>query len=170
MSAGNPIGFINKGAGKLVTCFCLSAAALLLITGVAKIVSALGTSPILANPDPIFGIRLNYLLLSVGLIEMAIACFCLPRTTRSLGLVLVAVISLQFLGYRIGLWLTDWRGYCSCLGSLTEAIHLSQRHADLLSQAILAYLLLGSIFLLARNRKRRTNPGSADGIPDTVVG
>ena len=142
--------------------FIISAGGLLFITGAAKIASALGKSDILGKPDPIFGIHFNYLLLSVGLIEIVIAVLCLPPNNQNLALGLVAALSLNFLGYRVALWLTHWPGYCPCLGTLTQAIHLSRHHANLLTLIILIYLILGSLAFLARSwRARKGKLGSA---------
>jgi hypothetical protein len=140
----------RQGVGG-VRLFIVSSGILLFVTGAAKLISALGNSAVLAKPDPLFGIHFNYLLLSVGLVELVIAVFCFTSANRNLVLGLVALLSINFLGYRIGLWLGDWPGYCPCLGSLTEAIHLSRRHANLLTLIILIYLLAGSSSLLARS-------------------
>jgi hypothetical protein len=149
MILGVPSRSFYKSAGRLVALFVISAGILLLLTGAAKIASAFGRAPILAKPDPIFGIQFNYLLLSVGLMEVAVAFVCFAHTNQNLALVLVAAISINFLGYRVALWLTHWPGYCPCLGTLTQTIHLSPKRADSLTQVMLTYLLLGSVSLLA---------------------
>jgi hypothetical protein len=138
--------------GKWARQFIFSAGVLLFVTGVAKIISALGKSAVLGKPDPIFGIHFNHLLLSVGLIELAIAVVCLTSPNRNMALGMIAVLSVNFLGYRIGLWLIDWPGYCPCLGTLPQAIHLSRHDANLLTQIIFIYLIVGSILLLAHSR------------------
>jgi len=139
---------IPKGT-KWAKWFILSAGILLFITGIAKIVSALGRVAVLGKPDPVLGIPFNYLLLSVGLIEVVIAVLCVLQENQSLALGLVAAISVNFLSYRAGLWLIQWPGYCPCLGSVTQAIGLSVHHANLLTMLILIYLLLGSFSFLA---------------------
>lgn len=143
--------------------FILSAGVLLFITGAAKIISALGKSAVLAKPDPMFGVPFNYLLLSVGLLELFITVVCLLPAKQNIALGLVAALSINFCGYRVGLWLTHWEGYCPCLGSLTQAIHMSRHQADLLTRAILVYLMLGSFSFLASSswalkEKRRSAP------------
>jgi hypothetical protein len=135
--------------GKTSRLFILGAGVLLLATGAAKIVSALGSSAVLAKPDPIFGIHFNYLLLAVGLIELVVASFCFTSANQVLVLQILALLSINFAGYRIGLWLGHWKGYCPCLGTLTQAIHLSRRQANLSTLIILIYLLAGSLFFLA---------------------
>ncbi len=131
--------------------FIISAAILLLITGMAKIISALGKSEVLGKPDPILGMHYNYLLLSVGLIELGVAVFCLTTASQKMALGFVAVLSINFLSYRVGLWLIHWRGYCPCMGTLPQAIHLSREQADLFGQIIFIYLISGSFFLLTRS-------------------
>lgn len=143
-----PCSFVAH-KGKWSGLFLFSAGGLLFVTGTAKIVSALGKSAILAKPDPIFGIPFNWLLLSVGLIELAIAVLCLTSTRRERALGLVAALSINFLVYRMALWLVGWHGYCPCLGTLTQAIHLSRHSANLLTQMILIYLISGSCCFLA---------------------
>lgn len=135
--------------------FLVSAALLLCITGVAKVVSALGTAPVLAKPDPIFGIRFDHLFMVVGVIELVIAVFCLIPASHKLALGLVAVLSIDFLGYRAGLWLTRFQGYCPCLGTLTQAIHLSPHRANLLTRIVLIYLMIGSFYFLVDFWRRR---------------
>ena len=149
-------------SGKWSRLFILSAGVLLLLTGAAKIISGLGESPVLAKPDPIFGIHFNYLLLSVGLIELIISVLCFTSAKQTMILTLLAVLSLDFLAYRIGLWLTHWPGYCPCLGTLTKAMHLSPKRADLLSRVTLVYLVIGSFCFLIhtwRSHESNTPPG-----------
>lgn len=146
----NKASLTGTRPNKLCGSFIVSAGVLLALTGAAKILSALGKSPVLAKPDPIFGIHFNYLLLSVGLIELVVTVLCTGVVNPNVALRLIMALSLNFLGYRIGLWLIHWHGYCPCLGTLTEAIHLSRRSADILTLGILAYLLIGSFYFLAR--------------------
>jgi len=134
---------------KISRWFLVSAGVLLALTGLAKIASAFGKSAIIAKPDPIFGISFIHLLFLVGMIEVVISFLCLTSANQKLTLGLVAVLSVNFLGYRTGLWLIHWQGYCPCLGTLTRAIHLSPHRADLFTGLILMYLTLGSLFFLA---------------------
>ncbi len=155
---------VTRQSGRRLRLFALSAGVLLLVTGVAKIVSALGNSAVLARPDPILGIHFNHLLMSVGVVEFAVAILCLGRTTQKLALGLIAALSINFLSYRVGLWISDWPGYCPCLGTLTQALHLSARHADLLTLLMLVYLMLGSFWFLActwRGHERQRKSASS---------
>jgi len=129
--------------------FILSTGAILAITGIAKIWSGLGNSKFLAVIDPIFGIKFGQLMLVVGAAEIVIAAICFFSKRQTLALGLVGWISTSFVVYRLGLWWIDWHRPCSCLGNLTDAIHISPQVADNIMKVLLAYLLIGSYGLLA---------------------
>jgi len=54
--------------------------------------------------------------------------------------------------YRLGLWWMHWHRPCSCLGNLTDALHISPQVADNVMKVLLAYLLIGSYGLLIWKR------------------
>ena len=128
--------------------FILSAGIILAITGIAKVWSGLGTAKLLAVADPVTGIPFGRLMLTVGVAELVIAivCFCTKR--NKLALNLITWLATNFLFYRVGLWWIGWRGACSCLGNLTDALHVSPQSGDNAMKIILGYLLLGSYFAL----------------------
>jgi len=79
---------------------------------------------------------------------MAVAAVCFFGKRIALQASLVAWLATTFLIYRIGL---TWIGYhkpCPCLGNLTDAIDVSPQVADYVMKAVLAYLLIGSYFIL----------------------
>lgn len=128
--------------------FVVSAGVILAITGIAKIWSGLGNSKFLAVVDPILGITFGHLMLIVGVAELAIALVCFFSKRQTLALSLVAWISTNFVIYRLGLWWMNWKKPCSCLGNLTDALHISPQVADNIMRVVLAYLLIGSYGLL----------------------
>jgi hypothetical protein len=135
--------FANRG--KLITrLFSYSAGFLLLITAIAKLISSLGNSPILALPDPIFAIPFRWMFCVVGIIELAIAYVCLFNEHIGLRTGLVALLSTNFALYRLGLLLVGYYKPCPCLGNLTDALGISPQTADTAMKIILAYLLIGS--------------------------
>jgi len=129
----------------------------LLITGVAKVVSATGNSRVLDSFDPIFGLSFRHLLLSVGLLELTVSAICLLHRRISLALILVAWLASNFLLYRAGLWLMDWNQPCNCLGGLTDAIHLSPKAAETVGEFLCLYLFAGSLasILVQRGHSRK---------------
>ena len=154
--ASGAIEVLDRTKCGLPKAFIVSAGAILAITGIAKVWSGLGHVKLLAVADPILGIQFGYLMLAVGLAEIAIAlvCFFIERQTIVLGL--VAWLATNFVFYRLGLWWMDWHRPCSCLGNLTDALHLSPQLADTIMKVVLAYLILGSyagLFWLWRQNK-----------------
>ena len=143
-----PSSFLAR-EGRWSRLFILSVGVLLFVTGTAKIVSALGKTEVLVMPDPIFNIPYNYFLMSIGLIELIVAIFCLTSANKNLALVLVAVLSMNILAYRTGLRFIHWRGYCPCMGTLFQTIHLSRYQADFLMRSVVLYLTAGSFYFLA---------------------
>ncbi len=138
---------------KLIRLFAIVAAFVFIVTGTAKIWSALGDAKVLSINDPILNIKFGRLLLAVGALEIAIAAFCLISDKRVLQLSLLAWLASLFAVYRVGLSWMGWRGVCPCLGNLTDALHISPRVADNFMKAMLAFLLIGSYGLLLSHWK-----------------
>jgi len=143
-------------------CFLLSAGSVLATTGIAKVWSGLGNSKFLAVIDPIFGIKFGQLMLVVGAAEIVIAAICFFSKRQTLALGLVAWMSTNFVVYRLGLWWMDWKKPCSCLGNLTDAIHVSPQVADNIMKVLLAYLLIGSYGLLILRWKQRLSATNSE--------
>jgi len=133
-----------QAMGNLVRSFIYSAGCLLLATAIAKFISASGSASILHSPDPILSIKSRYVLCFLGAIEFAIGLICAFSKRQWLQAGLIAWLATNFLLYRLGL---EWIGHrkpCSCLGNLTDALHISSQTADVAMKIILAYLLIGS--------------------------
>ncbi len=129
---------------RLLRLFVTSAAVVLLTTAFAKAVSALGDAGILNGPDPIFGVDLRTTLLVAATLESVVAWVCLRATRLSLQIELVLWLSTVFALYRVGLWVVGYDQPCHCLGTMTDALHISPGAADLGMKIVLSYLLIGS--------------------------
>jgi hypothetical protein len=146
----------NRGWNKAIDWFVASAALILATTGLAKVWSALGSSNLLAVVDPIVGVKFGQLLLAIGVVEIVVALVCFLSKRQTLALALVAWISTNFVVYRFSLWWMNWKKPCSCLGNLTDALHIRPETADNIMKIVLSYLLIGSYGLLIwRWRKSR---------------
>jgi hypothetical protein len=128
--------------------FFLSAGVILVVTGVAKVWSGLGHTKLLADDDPIIGIKFGQLILTVGVLELAVAGICFFSKYQRLATYCVAWLATVFLAYRLGLWWIGWHRPCSCMGNLTDALHISPQLADNIMKGVLAYLLIGSYGIL----------------------
>ena len=120
-------------------------AVILIVTGLAKVISALGTDEVLTTFDPITGLRFKTLFSIVGGIEFCFGSICLlSRRLAVLEVILIAWLSTSFVVYRIGLAIVGYTLPCPCLGSFTGALHISAEAADTAMKIVLAYLLIGS--------------------------
>lgn len=136
--------------------FVASAGIILIVAGIAKIMSAFGHARMLAMTDPIVGIQFQRLLLVIGVAEVIVGGICFFCINRFQSVGSVAWMATCFLVYRINLWQIGWHRPCACMGNLTDALHIPPQTADTAMKIILAYLLLGSyatLFWLWRQRK-----------------
>jgi hypothetical protein len=142
---------------KLIRSFIFIAGILLFITAIAKIISGSGAAKVLQMPDPILMISFQQVFWLVGSLELLIACICFFGKRLGLQAGLIAWLATSFAIYRIGLLLSGYHKPCSCLGNLTDALHIPPQTADTAMKIILAYLLIGSyatlFWLWRQNRK-----------------
>lgn len=155
-------GSLVATTGRVQHWFGFSAGILLGVTGIAKVGSTLGSVKLLAVADPIAGIPFRWLLLAVGIVELVIAGICFFGRDKRWASVLVAWLATSFLIYRLGLWWMGWHRPCGCMGSLTEALHLSEQAADNIMKGVLAYLLVGSCGLLCRHLRHQESAARTD--------
>jgi len=136
--------------------------ATLILTASAKVFSVIaGFSGLLQIDDPLFALKFDYLLLAAAALEVGVAAICILRPVVE-GLVALAWLSVVFLAYRIGLWSIGWQKPCSCLGNLTDALHISPQLADNLMKSLLIFMLVGSVSLLLLNGRERVAGATAD--------
>ncbi len=152
--------------GKVLSLVCryflISVGSILLITGAAKIYSALGSARLLDTWDPIFGpslgLTFRHLLFLVGVLELLLAYGCMfQRVTQGVGLYLVVCLAVVCFVYRTGLSLVNWQGACPCLGRLSDALRISPEGVDRMMKGVLAYMFVGGFALSAlwvRHRRR----------------
>jgi hypothetical protein len=129
---------------RIIRIFIFCAGILLLLTAVAKLISASGGARIMQNPDPILSVSFRHVFWIVGTLELIIALVCFFGKRVGLQAGLVAWLATNFVVYRLGLL---WIGYskpCRCLGNLTDALHIPAQTADTVLKIILGYLLIGS--------------------------
>jgi len=135
--------------------FIVSAGALLLVTAVAKLVSASGHARVLQTADPIFAVPFRLVFEIVGALELLISLVCLFGSRVKLQASLVAWLATSFVCYRAALILAGSQPPCHCLGSLTGALPVSPEFVDTVMKWILAYLLIGSYVVLFGSWKHK---------------
>ena len=133
--------------------FLRSVAVILLLTAAAKAVSVFGTQSILEKADPIFWVLKNRELLTVvATLEAVVAVLLLSKASLSIKRGSLIWLCINFLLYRMGLWITDAPVACKCLGDLADRIGLSDSQASWIMLGTLGYMLGGSLFFFWRSR------------------
>ncbi len=147
------------GRSRVLHCFEYGFAVLLLVTGVAKLVSSTGHDRVLLQPDPVFQISNKTLFLTVGAAEVILASAMLRSLRRNKPIIyLLAAISTGILGYRLCAYEMGFPGYCKCLGTLTHQIGLDEAAAStgLLVVAALMFVYAHTRIVLEHSRIRRS--------------
>jgi hypothetical protein len=117
---------------------------ILVITALAKLASSCGTAHILLVKDPILRINYRYIFIILGCLELVIGVICLSVKGVYIRFGLLAWLATMFLTYRLGLVFLGYPQYCPCMGTLTDAIHMSPDAAAAVMRFVFAYLLIGS--------------------------
>ena len=123
------------------------------MTSVAKLYSATGSEGILDIADPIFRLSYRYLLVALGLVEIAIAGYILYGAANAVKCAVLASLSSCFIIYRVGVLVLGVPDPCPCLGTITAKLPFGPATADLLLKGMIAYLLLGSLYYLLRRSR-----------------
>ena len=111
---------------------------------------------ILQTNDPLTGFQFGELFRIIAGIEITVALVLFFSKRIWLPTGLLAWLTTIFLIYRLGLLWVGYHKPCSCMGNLTDALHIPPQTADTVMKIILAYLLIGSyatLFWLWLQRK-----------------
>jgi len=130
--------------GRVVNAYIYTASTLLFASGLAKLISITAQTRILQELDPLIGIKYKYLFAIAGSIEIILAIVGFSAKPIYLRVLAIAWVSTGISTYRFGLIWIGYHGACGCLGSLTQALHISPQTADTAMKAILVYLLVGA--------------------------
>jgi hypothetical protein len=122
---------------------------ILACTALAKGIATTGNVQILSQSDPLLALLTNrqVLWLAIVLEVMVIGLIVREREIVRKA-AFIAWIGTVFLAYRVGLWSIGYKGSCGCLGNVTDTLGITPATADLVSGAMLAYLLIGSYAIL----------------------
>jgi hypothetical protein len=149
---------------RLAWWFIVSTLMILALTAMAKGIAASGNACILSNADPVLDMFTNrQVMLLAAVLELVVIGVVVWQRDLVRKAAFIAWIGRVFLAYRVGLWSIGNKGSCGCLGNVTVTLGITPATADLVSGAMLAYLLVGSYAILiwesvAHMRARRGGP------------
>jgi len=129
---------------KWIKPFIHSAGGILLAATLIRFVIAAGNAQIMVLPDPMLGIPLRYAVLLVGGLELVVALICLFGKRVGLQLGWLAWLGTNYVVFWIGLIWQHFSPQGTCIGSLTDPLHLSRGLTGYILQFLAFGLALGS--------------------------
>lgn len=129
--------------GFLVSFYRASAVFLLLVTGTAKLVSAVGQQGVLDTIDPIFGIRLRWLLMLLGVVELVVAFTLVKHGKPWFACLLSSMLGAQFILYHKIFQIEVYNRGCPCLGTMAQWLPVPQPDINIMLMLTAAWLCLG---------------------------
>lgn len=124
--------------------FIYSAGTILLAASLERFLVAAGHGQVLALPEPVMGIPLRYAVMIIGGMELVVALICLFGWRMSLQLGWLAWLATNYFVYWIGLLMMHLHSQTTCIGNLTDPLHLSRGMSGAILSFPPVYLLLGS--------------------------
>ena len=138
--------------------FQYSAAAVLIVTALLKIVSLQTGVRFLLLKDPVFIFISNGQIMALSaILELCVAIILIRKLDRVFQFTTLLGLSSILFFYRLGLAWISPNEPCKCYGRATDWLHISTQTADTAMKIILAYLLIGScatLFWLWRQQKK----------------
>jgi len=143
--------------------FSYAAGGILLMAALIRFVIASGDAQILSRPDPLLGVQLRYAMLAVGIIELAVAWFCLFGKSVGLQCAWLAWLGTNYLVVQTGLGWAHCSPQGTCLGSLTDPLQLSRGMTGGFMAVLPLGLAFGSYLALAAPwlPQRKVGPASS---------
>jgi hypothetical protein len=138
--------------------FIFSCGILLTVAALSKLYSASGDAPILYSQDPLLLASNRAVMCAAAGVELLVVAFMLMGPDNVSKCVCIGWLAFMFSLYRAGLFLLHPGRPCHCLGNLDERLEhlgLKPQATDRVLEIVVAYMLVGSIVLLIRDRDRR---------------
>lgn len=128
--------------------FVYAAGGILLAAALIRFIIAAGDTPLFALPEPILGIPLRYAVLAVGGLEAMVALICLFGRKTALQVGWLAWLSTDFVVFWLALAWMSCPLQGTCLGSLTDPLHLARGTMGTIMAVMPFFLLIGSYVAL----------------------
>ncbi len=146
----------NRFVEQFPRAFLGSAALILILTGIAKLVITANAVPALDQPDPVVWFMTRRGIAGAsGLLEILVGfAIIVSRTPANPTLALGFLCSL-FLLYRTALMVVAEPVPCGCLGDVANLLKLTDSQASAFATLLLAYLCLGTAACKVLSRVHR---------------
>ena len=159
--------------------FIASAWVILLMAALIRLIIAAGDAPALSLPDALLGMPLRYAVLVVGTVELVVAWVCLFGKSVGLSTVWLTWLGTVYLAFQAGLVWVHCQLQGTCLGSLTDPLHLARGDSGILVGLLPWYVVLGGFAVAATilfprrakaspQRNGRTQGSAKPGAPGSV--
>jgi hypothetical protein len=125
-------------------------AAMLFLTGVAKLYSSAGTARILNIQDQLLHLGYRPLMISTGILEVSVGVFLLMNHNNLWRCLVLLFLSANFLFDHAGNYLLGIH-LCPCLGHLSDRLGLPLGLPEVILQFLVLYWLLNSLIMLWRS-------------------
>jgi len=149
-----------------IQAFVKSAGIILLTAASERLLIAIGSAQYLSLPDAALGIPLRYAILTVGGIELLVALICLFNKRVHLQIAWLSWLATDFVVFRAGLLWMNCHPQATCIGPLTDPLHLARGAWGLILTILSVYVVLGSylglVFLLLDERSARLRSRNAE--------
>ena len=109
---------------KWIRFFIPAAGVILLAAASSRFLIAAGDAQVLALSDPMLGIPLRYAVIAVGAFELVVALICLFGRRVALQLDWLALLATSNVLYWIGLLVMRCHPQGTCVGGLTDPLHI----------------------------------------------
>lgn len=145
---GVSLGLSQRGR----TWYGASLVLLLLITGCVKLVSAAGSAAVLGTSDPILPfLSVRQILCFAACLETLVIIVLISSAETSHKYLAVLGLALLFACYKLTRLVFNVGDPCPCLGQITWWLGLKPKYVNVLSDALLAYMLFPSLLILFRS-------------------
>lgn len=124
--------------------FVKSAGFILLAAALSRFLIAFSSAQFLSLPDPALGIPLRYSVFAVGGIELLVAVICLFGKNIYFKTGWLAWLATNYVVFQVGLFWMHCHPQATCIGSLTDPLHLSRGFYGWCTLFLAIYLVTGS--------------------------
>lgn len=143
---------------KYVDFYLFSATVIFFTTAWLKLNSLIAEVKYFDVTNIVFTMLLNkHIYLAAAGIEIIVGATMILMNSRLLRFAIMSWIALLFLTYKIFVWIAGGEDHCSCLGHANAILPFGSDFLNIVSNLILAYLLIPGGYVILVNIKNKIN-------------